>query len=149
MASLNKVTLIGNLGRDPELRYSADGAAICSISVATTSQWKDRNSGERREETEWHRVIIHKRLAEIAGEYLKKGRSVYIEGRIKTRKWTDKENIERYSTEIIADQMQMLGSSDTSASKTSGDTPTQHKPSSHQPTSRAPSGATNDDDLPF
>ena len=109
MASVNKVILVGNLGRDPEVRYSPDGAAICNVSIATTSQWKDRNSGERREETEWHRVVMYNRLAEIAGEYLRKGRPVYIEGRLKTRKWTDKENIERYTTEIVADQMQMLG----------------------------------------
>jgi single-strand DNA-binding protein len=110
MASVNKVILVGNLGRDPEVRYSPDGAAICNISVATTSQWKDKASGEKREETEWHRVVMYNRLAEIAGEYLKKGRSVYIEGRLKTRKWQDKETgADRYSTEIIADQMQMLG----------------------------------------
>ncbi len=109
MASVNKVIIVGNLGRDPEVRYSPDGAAICNVSLATTSQWKDKNSGEKREETEWHRVVFYNRLAEIAGEYLKKGRSVYVEGRLKTRKWTDKENIERYTTEIVADQMQMLG----------------------------------------
>ena len=110
MASVNKVILVGNLGRDPEVRYSPDGAAICNISLATTSQWKDRASGERREETEWHRVVFYNRLAEIAGEYLRKGRSVYVEGRLKTRKWQDKETgQDRYSTEIVADQMQMLG----------------------------------------
>lgn len=110
MASVNKVILVGNLGRDPEVRYSPDGAAICNVSIATTSQWKDKNSGERREETEWHRVVFYNRLAEIAGEYLRKGRSIYIEGRIKTRKWQDKETgQDRYSTEIIGEQMQMLG----------------------------------------
>ncbi|MEI2417170.1 single-stranded DNA-binding protein [Orrella sp. JC864] len=109
MASVNKVIIVGNLGRDPEVRYSPEGSAICNVSIATTSQWKDKNSGEKREETEWHRVVFYNRLAEIAGEYLKKGRSVYVEGRLKTRKWTDKENIERYTTEIVADQMQMLG----------------------------------------
>ncbi|NLD55097.1 MAG: single-stranded DNA-binding protein [Burkholderiaceae bacterium] len=110
MASVNKVILIGNLGRDPETRYSPDGAAICNVSIATTSQWKDKATGERKEETEWHRVTFYGRLAEIAGEYLKKGRSVYVEGRLKTRKYKDKEGIEKYSTDIIADQMQMLGS---------------------------------------
>ncbi|MGE0797442.1 MAG: single-stranded DNA-binding protein [Lautropia sp.] len=110
MASVNKVILVGNLGRDPETRYSPDGAAICNVSIATTSQWKDKASGERREETEWHRVTFYGRLAEIAGEYLKKGRSVYVEGRLKTRKYTDKQGIEKYATDIIADQMQMLGS---------------------------------------
>ena len=109
MASVNKVILVGNLGRDPEVRYSPDGAAICNVSVATTSQWKDKASGERKEETEWHRVVFYGRLAEIAGEYLKKGRSVYVEGRLKTRKWQDKEGQERFTTEIVADQMQMLG----------------------------------------
>lgn len=110
MASVNKVILVGNLGRDPETRFSPDGAAICNISLATTSQWKDKNSGERKEETEWHRVVFYNRLAEIAGEYLKKGRSVYVEGRLKTRKWQDKEGQDRWTTEIVADQMQMLGS---------------------------------------
>ena len=113
MASVNKVILVGNLGRDPEVRYSPDGAAICNVSIATTSQWKDKATGERREETEWHRVVFYNRLAEIAGEYLKKGRSVYVEGRLKTRKWQDKETgADRYSTEIVADQMQMLGGRD-------------------------------------
>ena len=109
MASVNKVILVGNLGRDPEVRYTAEGSAITNISVATTSTWKDRNSGERREETEWHRVTFFGRLAEIAGEYLKKGRSVYIEGRLKTRKYTDANGVEKYATDIIAEQMQMLG----------------------------------------
>ena len=112
MASVNKVILVGNLGRDPEVRYTAEGSAITSISVATTSTWKDRNSGERREETEWHRVTFFNRLAEIAGEYLKKGRSVYIEGRLKTRKYTDANGVEKYATDIIADEMQMLGGRD-------------------------------------
>lgn len=113
MASVNKVILVGNLGRDPEVRYSAEGAAICNVSIATTSTWKDRATGERREETEWHRVVFYNRLAEIVGEYLKKGRSVYVEGRLKTRKWQDKETgADRYSTEIVADQMQMLGGRD-------------------------------------
>jgi single-strand DNA-binding protein len=110
MASVNKVILVGNLGRDPEVRYSPEGSAICNVSIATTSQWKDKASGEKREETEWHRVVFYNRLAEIAGEYLKKGRSVYVEGRLKTRKWQDKDTgADRYSTEIVADQMQMLG----------------------------------------
>jgi len=113
MASVNKVILVGNLGRDPEVRYSPDGAAICNVSIATTSNWKDKNSGERREETEWHRVVFYNRLAEIAGEYLKKGRPVYVEGRLKTRKWQDKDTgADRFSTEIVADQMQMLGGRD-------------------------------------
>lgn len=112
MASINKVILIGNLGRDPEIRYGTTGAAICNITIATSRNWKDKNSGDKVEETEWHRVVFYDRLAEIAGEYLKKGRSVYVEGRLKTRKWTDKDNIERYTTEVIADNMQLLGGRD-------------------------------------
>ena len=112
MASLNKVHIIGNLGRDPELRYSAAGAAVCNIAIATSRKWKSKDSGEKAEETEWHRVVFYDRLAEIAGEYLKKGRSVYVEGRLKTRKWTDKEGVERYTTEIVAENMQMLGGRD-------------------------------------
>lgn len=109
MASLNKVQIIGNLGRDPEVRYTPNGNAVCNVSVATTRQWKNKDSGDRQEETEWHRVVFYDRLAEIAGEYLKKGRSVYVEGRLKTRKWQDKEGKDQYTTEIIAEQMQMLG----------------------------------------
>ena len=112
MASVNKVILVGNLGRDPEVRYSPDGGAICNVSIATTSSWKDKTSGDRREETEWHRVVFYNRLAEIAGEYLKKGRPVYVEGRLKTRKWQNKEGVDQYTTEIVADQMQMLGGRD-------------------------------------
>lgn len=109
MASVNKVILLGNLGRDPETRYSPDGAAITNVSIATTRRYKD-SSGQQQEETEWHRVVFFARLAEIAGEYLRKGRPVYVEGRLKTRKWTDKEGVEKYSTEIIAENMQLLGS---------------------------------------
>lgn len=112
MASVNKVILIGNLGRDPEVRYAPSGSAICNVTLATSRQWKDKTSGERQEETEWHRVVFYDRLAEIAGEYLKKGRPVYVEGRLKTRKWTDKDGVEKYTTEVIADQMQLLGSRD-------------------------------------
>ena len=110
MASVNKVILIGNLGKDPEVRYAPSGSAICNIALATSRQWKDKTSGERQEETEWHRVVFFDRMAEVAGEYLKKGKSVYIEGRLKTRKWTDKEGVEKYTTEIMADRMEMLGS---------------------------------------
>ena len=109
MASINKVIIIGNLGRDPEVRYTPNGSAICNIGVATTRNWKNKDSGERQEETEWHRVTMFDRLAEIAGEYLKKGRPVYIEGRLRTRKWTDKDGVEKYTTEIVAEQMQLLG----------------------------------------
>ena len=109
MASVNKVILVGNLGKDPETRYMPDGAAVTNFSIATTDQWKDK-SGEKQEKTEWHRISTFQRLAEIAGEYLKKGSQVYIEGRLQTRKWTDKDGVEKYTTEIIADKMQMLGS---------------------------------------
>jgi single-strand DNA-binding protein len=109
MASVNKVILIGNLGRDPETRYMPDGGAITNISIATTDTWKDKQ-GEKQEKTEWHRVAFFGKLAEIAGEYLKKGSQVYVEGRLQTRKWQDKEGVEKYTTEIVADRMQMLGS---------------------------------------
>ena len=109
MASVNKVILVGNLGKDPESRYLPDGGAVCNFSVATTDKWKDK-SGEKQERTEWHRVSTFARLAEICGEYLKKGSQVYIEGRLQTRKWQDKEGHDRYTTEIVADRMQMLGS---------------------------------------
>jgi single-strand DNA-binding protein len=109
MASVNKVIIIGNLGRDPEVRYTPNGSAVCNVSVATTRTWKNKESGDKNEETEWHRVVFYDRLAEIAGEYLKKGRSVYVEGRLKTRKWQDKDGVEKFTTEIIAEEMKMLG----------------------------------------
>jgi single-strand DNA-binding protein len=109
MASVNKVILVGNLGKDPEVRYMPSGDAISNITLATTDSWKDKN-GEKQEKTEWHRVAFFGRLAEIAGEYLKKGSQVYVEGRLQTRKWQDKEGQDRYTTEIVADRMQMLGS---------------------------------------
>jgi len=112
MASINKVILIGNLGKDPEMRYTPSGSAICSLRLATTRNWKSKESGERVEETEWHSVVMYDRLAEVAGEYLRKGRPVYIEGRLKTRKWQDKDGNDRYTTEIVADQMQLLGGRD-------------------------------------
>jgi len=112
MASVNKVILIGNLGRDPEVRYTPNGSAVCNVSIATTRNWKAKDSGERQEETEWHRVVFFDRMAEIAGEYLKKGRPVYVEGRLRTRKWTDKDGVEKYTTEIYAEQMQLLGGRD-------------------------------------
>ncbi len=110
MASVNKVIVLGNCGKDPETRYMPEGGAITNVSIATTYRWKDRASGENKEETEWHRVAFFGRLGEIAGEYLKKGSPVYVEGRLRTRKWQDKEGHERYSTEIVAEQMQLLGS---------------------------------------
>jgi single-strand DNA-binding protein len=109
MASVNKVILIGNLGKDPETRYMPNGDAVTNITLATTETWKDKN-GEKQEKTEWHRVTFYRKLAEIAGEYLKKGRPVYVEGRLETRKWTDKAGVERYTTDVIATDMKMLGS---------------------------------------
>lgn len=109
MASVNKVIIIGNVGKDPEVRYNPSGGAWCTVSIATTRNWKNRESGERQEETEWHRVVFNDRLAEIVGEYVKKGRPLYVEGRLKTRKWQDKEGRDTYTTEIIAQEMQLLG----------------------------------------
>ena len=109
MASLNKAILIGNLGADPETRYMTNGDCVCNIRLATTDTWKDKASGEQKESTEWHRVVFYRRLAEVAGQYLKKGSQVYIEGRIKTRKWQDKDGQDRYTTEIEATEMKMLG----------------------------------------
>lgn len=110
MASVNKVIVVGNLGRDPETRYMPSGDAMTNIAVATTDKWKDKATGEQKEATEWHRIAFFGKLAEIAGQYLKKGSQVYIEGKLRTRKWTDKDGVEKFTTEIIADSMQMLGS---------------------------------------
>lgn len=152
MASVNKVILVGNLGQDPTVRYSPDGGAICNISVATTEKWKDKATGEKKENVEWHRVVMYNRLAEIAGEYLKKGRSVYIEGRLKTRKWQDKDTgADRYSTEIVADQMQMLGGKGDEVERE----PTQRAARQSPPRQEAPAPAQSasladmDDDIPF
>jgi len=160
MASVNKVIIVGNLGRDPETRYSPEGSAMTNISVATTSQWKDKNTGEKREETEWHRVTFFGRLAEIASEYLKKGSQVYIEGRLRTRKWQDKETgQDRYSTEIVADVMQMLGSRQGGgAPSPEDDAPRAARPaaakggaakSAPAPAREGGSVADLDDDIPF
>lgn len=105
---VNRVIVIGNLGQDPEVKYMPNGGAVCNITVATSESWKDKNTGEQQEKTEWHRVVMFKRLAEIAGEYLRKGAKVYIEGKLQTRKWQDKDGNDRYSTEIVAHEMQML-----------------------------------------
>lgn len=150
MASVNKVILVGNLGRDPETRYTTGGEAVTNVSIATTDTWKDKG-GEKQERTEWHRVAFFGKLAEIAGEYLKKGSQVYVEGRLQTRKWQDKEGQDKYTTEIVADRMQMLGSRSGSGG---GDVP--ERVSSGAP-SAARSGAAPakknvddlDDDIPF
>ena len=110
MASVNKVIIVGNLGRDPEMRTFPSGDRVANVTIATTDKWKDKTSGEMKEATEWHRVVFNGRLAEIAGEYLRKGSQVYVEGSLRTRKWTDQQGVEKFTTEIRADQMQMLGS---------------------------------------
>jgi len=109
MASVNKVIIVGNLGKDPEMRTFPSGGRVCNVTIATSERWKDKTSGEMKELTEWHRVVFNDRLAEIAGEYLRKGSQVYVEGSLRTRKWTDKDGIEKYTTEIRADEMKMLG----------------------------------------
>ena len=155
MASVNKVIIIGNLGRDPEVRYTPSGAAVCNVSVATTRNWKNRESGEKQEETEWHRVVFYDRLAEIAGEYLKKGRPVYVEGRLKTRKWQDKEGKDNYTTEIIADQMQLLGSREGMGSgggedHGEGRSAPAPRPPASKPAAKSATGFDDmDDDIPF
>jgi single-strand DNA-binding protein len=152
MASVNKVILVGNLGRDPEVRYTPDGAAIANISIATTSKYKNK-SGELVEETEWHRVTFFGRLAEIAGEYLKKGRSVYVEGRLKTRKYTDKDGVEKYATDIIANEMQMLGSREGMGGprddESYGGGAPANRPAAKPAGKPVPSMVEMDDDIPF
>ena len=156
---INKVILVGNLGQDPEIRYTPGGMAVANITVATSDSWKDKQTGEQQERTEWHRVVFFNRLAEIAGEYLKKGSQVYIEGRLQTRKpapagWKDQGGQDRYTTEIVANEMQMLGS----RSKGAGAAPQNDynesrpasKPATTSSTTPAPAGFDDfDDDIPF
>jgi single-strand DNA-binding protein len=169
MASVNKVILIGNLGRDPEVRYTPSGSAVCNVTLATSRSWKSKESGEKVEETEWHRVVFYDRLAEIAGEYLKKGRSIYVEGRLKTRKWQDKDGVEKYTTEVIAQEMNMLGGREGMGGGAGGDEeggggysersapPQRSAPASRpatqaaaKPASKATTGFDQmDDDIPF
>ena len=168
---VNKVILVGHLGKDPEVRYSPNGGAVANITLATSESWKDKTSGEKQERTEWHRVAFFGRLAEIAGEYLKKGAQIYVEGRLQTRKWQDKEGKDRYTTEIVANEMQMLGSREgRGAPADHGDfdqsTNTHSEPmeggsrapsgtSANRPAARAPAAAPSggagdfDDDIPF
>lgn len=150
MASVNKVILIGNLGRDPETRYSPDGAAITNVSIATTRRYKDA-SGQQQEETEWHRVVFFSRLAEIAGEYLRKGRPVYVEGRLRTRKWTDKDGNEKYTTEIVAENMQMLGSREGTGARDGSEMDEAPPPRAASKAAAKPAQniAEMDDDIPF
>jgi single-strand DNA-binding protein len=144
---INKVILVGNLGQDPEVRYMPSGGAVCNISLATTDSWKDKNSGEKQERTEWHRVVFFNRLAEIAGEYLRKGSQVFVEGRLQTRKWQDKDGQERYTTEIVASDMQMLGGR--SGGSNFDDPPPRNSGSSTQAARQEPSTEDLDDDIPF
>ena len=140
---VNKVILIGNLGRDPEVRYSPNGGAIANLTLATSEAWKDKNTGEQVEKTEWHRVVFFRRLAEIAGEYLKKGSKVYIEGKLQTRKWQDKDGNDRYTTEIVANEMQMLDSRGGSASYN------QEEPAMASSQQESMPAGDFDDDIPF
>lgn len=161
MASVNKAIIVGNLGRDPETRYMPNGEAVTNIAVATTENWKDKQTGEKKELTEWHRITFYRKLAEIAGQYLKKGSQVYIEGRLQTRKWTDKDGNERYTTEIIADTMQMLGGRQgmgggagaSAADEDYGQAPARQGnggSAAARPASRpAPNFSDMDDDIPF
>jgi len=137
---VNKVILVGHLGKDPEVRYSASGAALANITVATSEQWKDKNTGEKQERTEWHRVVFFSRLAEIVGEYLKKGAQIYIEGRLQTRKWQDKDGNDRWTTEIVANEMQMLGGGSGQRSSVAQDS---------QPPQQSAIPDDFDDDIPF
>ena len=162
MASVNKVIIVGNLGRDPETRTFPSGGRVCNVTIATTDKWKDKQSGEMKEATEWHRVVFNGRLAEIAGEYLRKGSQVYVEGSLRTRKWTDNAGVEKYTTEIRADQMQMLGSRQGMGAPSSDDdggcgysrapapAPRAAAPAPRQAAAKPSSGFDDmDDDIPF
>ena len=144
---INKVILIGNLGKDPEVRYMPSGAAVANVTIATNESWKDKTTGEMQEKTEWHNVVFFARLAEIVGEYLRKGSQVYIEGRLQTRKWQDKSGNDRYTTEIVANEMQMLGS------RSGAGMPEPNpaaKPEASAPAANAPASSNDfDDDIPF
>lgn len=144
MAGVNKVILIGRLGRDPEVRYTPDGMGVANFSIATSEEWKDKQTGEKRERTEWHRIVAFGKLGEICGQYLSKGRQVYVEGRLQTRDWEDKEGIKRYTTEVVASNMQMLGARD--AANTGGPRDTGYAPSKPD---GAPHAEVDDDDIPF
>jgi len=146
---INKVILIGNLGNDPEVRYTAGGAAVANVSLATTDTWRDKNTGEQQERTEWHRVVFFGRLAEIVGEYLKKGSQIYVEGRLQTRKWQDKDGNDRYTTEIVASEMQMLGGRGGGAERDMGRSGPASEPRGRdEPEPRIDSEFV-DDDIPF
>lgn len=144
MSSINKVIIIGNAGKDPEVRYLADGSAVTSITVATSEKWKDKATGEAKEATEWHRIVMYGKVAEIAGQYVKKGASAYYEGKLKTRKWTDKDGVDKYTTEVVCDKMQLLGG------KQQGENEPQQRPASGGKRAPAPTSVADlDDDIPF
>jgi len=145
---VNKVILIGNLGADPEVRYMPNGNTVTNISLATSEHWKDKETGQQQERTEWHRIVFFNRLAEIAGEYLKKGSKTYIEGSIRTRKWTDKNGNDRYTTEVVANEMQMLDRKDGSTSSQPA-APTTNASAAPTANAKAASTETFDDDIPF
>ena len=155
MASVNKVILIGNLGRDPESRHAPSGDMICNLNIATTETWRDRNTGENREATEWHRVVFFGRTAEVAAQYLRKGSQVYVEGRLQTRKWTDKDGNDRYTTEIRGDIMHMLGARGGDGAPRQQSTPVRQDqaarttPRQPQPQQPAPDYDSLDNDIPF
>ena len=153
-SGINKVILIGNLGQDPDVRYMPNGNAVANVSLATSESWKDQNTGETQERTEWHRVVFFRRLGEIVGEYCKKGSKIYVEGKLQTRKWQDKNGQDRYTTEIVADQMQMLdsrGSGGSAAFTQNADANSGGRPAQNSaPSSSAPApDADFDDDIPF
>jgi single-strand DNA-binding protein len=154
MASVNKVILVGNLGKEPEVRFMPNGEAVCNFSIATTDNWKDKN-GEKQSKTEWHNIVIYRKLAEIAGEYLKKGSPVYIEGSLQTRKWQTKEGDDRYTTEIIANSMQMLGTKggSSSAGDSSNQSTSRNEPKYDKENYTPPPAGTKfddfEDDIPF
>jgi single-strand DNA-binding protein len=148
---VNKVILVGNLGRDPEIKYTASGAAVVNITVATTESWNDKQTNERVEKTEWHRVVAFQRLAEIMGEYLRKGSQVYIEGKLQTRKWQDQNGQDRYTTEIVANDMQMLGSRGDAGGRQQGEQGgfRSSPPAQQSPAPAGSGGGFDDDDIPF
>ena len=152
MASVNKVIIVGNLGRDPETRFLPDGKAVCNFSVATTDTWKDKASGDKKEATEWHRVSAFGRLAEICGEYLKKGSQVYIEGKLQTRKWQDNQGQDRYTTEIIGNELQMLDARGATSGGNFNSSPASASQSSNNQMNDMPDmvpAGDFDDDIPF
>lgn len=152
MASINKVIIVGNLGRDPEMRTFPSGDQVANVTIATTDKWRDKSTGENKEATEWHRVSFHGRLAEIVGQYLRKGSQVYVEGSLRTRKWTDQSGQERYATEIRADSMQMLGGRGDASQQDApraAPSPRPAPPPQQQPTAAGSGFGDMDDDVPF